>query len=153
MIFLYRYSYEIPKTKCLARYFPTNFPQVSDEQWQLKVNQACKEAQGRKNTQQLTWGLIVKPSTRLLQLTGFHLKSAFCLLSSPCPLGCLKSGCSFYWYMLQRILTVHVNLHKAWLLTEHWLRKEIFVTLLISNHLLGRDVSFTCKQTVLQVHM
>lgn len=41
----------MPKTTYLARYFPSNFPQVSDEQQQLKVNQICKWAQGRKNIQ------------------------------------------------------------------------------------------------------
>lgn len=147
MEFLYIHCYKIPKHKYFARCFSSNFLEVSDAQ-QLKVNQACKEGQGRKCFLQLTGGLIVKLSTRLLQLTGFHLEVWFCFLSSRCPLASQKPGCSFYCYLLHRTLTVKVN--KAQLLTEYLLlpRKEILSHYRSLNSFARkRDVkSFICKQ-------
>lgn len=125
MEFLYTHCYKTPKHKYFTTCFSSIFPEVSDAQ-QLKVSQACKEAQGRKCILQLTWGLIVKPSTRLLQLTGFHLEVCFCFLSSQCPLASWKPG----WFFIAMCFKEHLQLmwtHKAWLLTEYLLllRKAI----------------------------
>lgn len=79
-----------PKHKYYTSCFSSNFPKVSSAQ-KLKVNQACKEAQGRKCILQLTGGLIVKASTRSLQLTAFHLNVWICFFSSQVPFSKLEA--------------------------------------------------------------
>lgn len=93
--------------KYFASCFSSNFLEVFAAQ-QLEVNQACKEAQGRKSWCDLQNALIVNSSTKFLQLTGFHSKAWFCFLSSQHPL-VGWSGCSFYCCVLRRTLMVKVN--------------------------------------------